>query len=634
MNASELLISDFLASLTQIGVQLSADQDKLRIHSPKGVMSAELQKTIATRKAEILRFLKEKPQVVYRTPDTADQHEGMSLQTLGRIIGGFCQAAYGAFVPPIIDPQVMAKQLCVTFKPLPPNYSNTTIRDFRTTLEQQLKDASVQLIPWEEAIKPFNYEINIPFTPWKYTIKTHLVRSSVNAVIDVERHPNWFSKAKIWIAENLYKFYSRFVWGERKLSVVNIAQFISWAEESMQPLENHTNTQVIVLTDFSPEFTNPDLPYQQKIPIGVNTLVKNFSEIVIGVSETQVSILNMNLSDSVFDRTSMAGFVTKSLIPKIYVPIYPLSLSRFEVSTFDPTQSSYAADLVKLGDALASTQLLPSGFKINDVIPRQSHRDIVDWMANGRTGVSYGFVAYMEPPQYYGPIEATAAEWHEFQPLTEFDPNELRQNSVGRRYLKIKLNNQTVYKQIPDIWLVSSKSGAKKTALNLHTDVLRMGLQDRLLLQLPEGIDPVSGDIKPSYDTYVMFAMALASALYAPDLVKNGAPMMHFHGYPNQQWFQANEYCAGVNNPSVPCGTYESGVFNFLGMQEIVQQHGSQIALASLVEPDHGTNFIARDLDYLIARVKVGIEQNQIELGGKHFISLKDNDRQEANIAN
>jgi TubC N-terminal docking domain len=635
MNASELLISDFLANLTQSGVQLSADQDKLRIHSPKGVMSAELQKTIATRKAEILRFLKEKPQVVPGARDIADRSStGLSLQTLGRIIGGFCQAAYGAFIPPIIDPQVMADQLRVTFKPLPPNYTKTAIRDFRTTLEQQLKDAGVQLIPWEEAIKPFNYEINIPFTPWKYTIKTHLVKSSVSAVIDVERHPNWFSKAKIWIAESLYKFYSRFVWGERKLSVVNIAQFISWAEESMQPLENHTNTQVIVLTDFNPEFTNPDLPYQQKIPIGVNTLVKNFSEIVIGVSETQVSILNMNLSDSVFDRTNMASFVAKSLIPKIYVPIYPLSLSRFEVSTFDPTQSSYAADLVKLGQALASTQLLPSGFKINDVIPRQSHRDIVDWMANGRTGVSYGFVAYIEPPQYYGPIEATAAEWQEFQPLAEFDPNELRQNSVGRRYLKIQINNQTVYKQIPDIWLVSSKSGAKKTDLNLNTDVLRMGLQDRLLLQLPEGIDPVAGDIKPSYDTYVMVAIALAAALYAPDLVKDGAPMMHFHGYPNQQWFQANEYCAGVNNPSVPCGTYESGVFNFLGIQQLVQQYGSHIALASLVEPDHGTNFIARDLDYLITRVNAGIEQKQIELGGRHFISLKDHDRQEANMAN
>jgi hypothetical protein len=625
MNASEPLISDFLANLMQSGVQLSADRDKLRIHSPKGLLSPELQTTIATRKAEILSFLKERHKPApANVPDTDRQkYEGLSLQTLGRIIGGFCQPDDGAFIPPVIDPQVMAKQLRVTFKPLPPNYAKTAISDFRTTLEQQLKAAGVQVIPWELAIKPFKYEIKIPFTPWQSTINTHLIKSDMNAVIDVERHPNWFSKLKIGVAEALYKFYSRFVWGDRKLSVVNIAQFISWAEESMQPLENHANTQVIVLTDINPEFTNPDRPYQEKIPIGVNTLVRNFSEIVIGVSETEVSILNMNLSDSVFDRNNIASFVAKSLIPKIYVPILPLSLSRFEVSTFDPTQSRYAADLVKLGQALASTELLPSGFKINDVIPRQSHRDIVDWMANGRTGVSYGFVAYIEPPQYYGPIEISADDWHELSPLAAFDPNELRQNAHGRRYLKLTIADRTVFKQIPDIWLVSSKSGAKKTDLNLNTDVLRMGLQDRLLLQLPQGIDPTVGDIKPSYDTYVMVAIALAAALYAPDLVKNGAPMTHFHGYPDRQWFQANEYCAGMHNPSVPCGTYESGVFNFLGIQQIVAQHGDQIALASLVEPDHGTNIIAPNLDYLLRRIQAGIEHNQIELGGKHFGSLK-----------
>jgi hypothetical protein len=625
MNVSELLISDFLGNLTARGVQLFAEQGKLRVKAPKGALTAEQQTAIVTRKVEILQFLQGQPKTTLMPvgPASKAPSKELSLQTLGRLIGGFCQKAFGTFTPPIIDPQIMAQQLRVTFKPLPKNYRKETVRDFYMTLEQQLKDAGVQVVPWEEAIKPFNYELKIPFTPWKYTIKTHLIKSDISAVIDVERKPNWLGKAKIWAAENLYQLFSRFVWGDRKQSVTKIAQFISWAEENMQPLENHANTQVIVLTDLSKEFTNPELPYQKKIPIGVNTLVRTFSEIVIGVSEQEVSILNMNLSDSVFARTQMADFVAKALIPKIYVPIMPLPLSRFELSTYDPSQSSYAKDLVQLGKELAATELLPSGFKIDDIIQRKSHRDIVDWLANGRTGVSYGFVAYIEPPQYEGPIEVTEAEWNEFSALAEFDPNELRQNSRGRRYLRLTINNQTHYKQIPDIWLVSSKSGAKKTDLNLNSDVLRMGLQDRLLLQLPQGIDPAVGDIKPSYDTYVMVAIALAAALYAPELVQNGAPMMHFHGYTNQQWFQANEYCAGVHNPSVPCGTYESGVFNFLSIQQLVEQHGSDIVLASLVEPDHGTNIIARDLDHLLTRIKTGIAQNYIELGGKHFPSLK-----------
>ena len=49
----------------------------------------------------------------------------------------------------------------------------------------------------------------------------------------------------------------------------------------------------------------------------------------------------------------------------------------------------------------------------------------------------------------------------------------------------------------------------------------------------------------------------------------------------------------------------------------------NNVKLISLVEPDHGTNFIANDLEYLITRLKAGCVTGQIELGGKNFPSLK-----------
>ncbi|MGH2415630.1 MAG: hypothetical protein ACRDEA_18450, partial [Microcystaceae cyanobacterium] len=55
----------------------------------------------------------------------------------------------------------------------------------------------------------------------------------------------------------------------------------------------------------------------------------------------------------------------------------------------------------------------------------------------------------------------------------------------------------------------------------------------------------------------------------------------------------------------------------------LADQYNGNIALASLIEPDHGTNIIAHDWEYLIARLKAGCEQGQIELGGRHFASLK-----------
>ena len=120
---------------------------------------------------------------------------------------------------------------------------------------------------------------------------------------------------------------------------------------------------------------------------------------------------------------------------------------------------------------------------------------------------------------------------------------------------------------------------------------------------------------------YVMVAIALATALYAPKLIEDGAPIIHFHGYPSQEWFETDEYCAGIEHPSVPCGTYESGVFNFLSIYNLATQNNT-LALASLIEPDHGTNIVACDVDYLIDRLVEGCRKSEVNLGGKHFNSL------------
>jgi TubC N-terminal docking domain len=614
-------VSELLENLNHQGVQLWADHDKLKIKSPKGSLTPEIRTEIAERKTEILAFLQKSTDAI--SDSYTNKTQDLSLQTIGRLIGGYCRKITG-FIPPVIDPKMMANKLKVTFRPLPNGYKEEVVLEFRKELENKLQENGVQIISWEEATKEFNYEITLPLINWKKNIKTRVVKSGVNAVVDVEKFPSLFGKAKILLAELLYRLYSHFVFNKNPISASKIMQFISWAEESVQPLEDPTNTQAIVLSKLNPKLVDPKIPYQQKIPIGVNTLIKNFSEIVIGVDSNNISILNMNLSDSVFSTELLDEFVSKSLIPKIFVPIQPLPLSRFEIGEYDAQTSVYAAQLVKLGKELASTDLLPSGFKINDVMKRKSHRDIVDWMINGRTGVSYGFVAFAEPPQYIGAVEISEREWDSLSTIAGFSPDELRQNEIGRRYIKTQIAGEYLFKQIPDIWLASSRSGSNKTNLNLETDIFRIGLQDRLLLQLPKGLDSGAGEIKPSYDIYVMVAIALAAALYAPELIKNGMPMVHFHGYPSKEWLQPHEYCTGVQNPSVPCGTYESGVFNFLGIYNLVNKYGSNIALASLIEPDHGTNIIASDWEYLLARIKTGVEQEQIELGGKHFPSLKE----------
>ncbi len=617
MNAAEIL-----AKLTQQGVLFWSENNKLNIRSPKGVITPEIQIEIATYKEDILALIQE----MNVTNNYAHEPliQGVSLQTIGKLIGGFSGESPTGYQAPIINPKFMAENLNVTFRPLPDNYHNQVIVRFRQQLIFYLQKHSVKVIPWREATTELKHTIKIPIINWHKSLKMHSVRADIDAVIDVERPNSWLRKLGIFIAEAWYKLSYTWLREKQQMSVIQIAKLSSWAEDhAAKYVEDPTNTQVVILTDIDDEFVNPLTPYSEKIRIGINTLVKTFSEIVIGVSSEKFSILNMNLSDSKFTQDQIEDFALKSLIPKVFVPITPLLISRFELGEYNPHLSNYAEKLIKLGQELAPTGLFPAGFKLDEIIKRKSHRDIVNVIVNGRTGVSYGFVAYAEPPHYVGKPEITIDEWENLLPVLGFNSYELRQNEQGRRYIKLNINAENRFKQIPDIWLVSSRSGANKTDLNIESDILRIGLQDKLHLQLPLGSNSKKADIKPSYDIYVMLAISLAAALYTPELIANGAPIVHFHGYPDFDWFQENEYCVGMNNPSVPCGTYESGVFNFLGIADLGNQIINDVNLISLVEPDHGTNFIANDLEYLVTRLKTGCVTGQIELGGKNFPSLK-----------
>ena len=617
MNAAEVL-----AQLTQQGVLFWAENSKLNIRSPKGVITPEIQIEIATYKEDILALIQEMN--VTSNYGYEPLIQGISLQTIGKLVGGFSGESPTGYQPPIINPKFMAENLKVTFRPLPDNYHNQVIVRFRQQLMFYLQKHGVKVIPWKEATTELKHTIKIPIINWHKSLKMQGVRADIDAVIDVERPNSWLRKLGIFVAETWYKLSYTWLKEKQQMSVIQIAKLSSWAEDhAAKYVEDPTNTQVVILTDIDNEFVNPLTPYSEKIRIGINTLVKTFSEIVIGVSDEKFSILNMNLSDSKFAPSDMENFALKSLIPKVFVPITPLLISRFELGEYNPHLSNYAEKLVKLGQELASTGLFPAGFKLDEVIKRKSHRDIVNVIVNGRTGVSYGFVAYAEPPHYVGKPEITIDEWENLLPVVGFSNHELRQNQQGRRYIQLNINAENRFKQIPDIWLVSSRSGANKTDLNIDSDILRIGLQDKLHLQLPLGSSSKKADIKPSYDIYVMLAISLAAALYTPELIANGAPIVHFHGYPDFDWFQENEYCVGVNNPSVPCGTYESGVFNFLGIADLGEQIINDVNLISLVEPDHGTNFIASNLEYLVNRLKAGCVTGQIELGGKNFPSLK-----------
>ncbi len=513
------------------------------------------------------------------------------------------------------NPTEMSERVIVTFKPLPKNYPDTEISAYRERLRNSLLSNGVNVISWEDATTEDG-----SYGMFSRLMGLRSVRRKVNAVIDVKKKLSPIRWLLSKVAENIYRIVRK-----DSLSVSSILKISGWADDfTVGYLQDPYNTQVITIMSLDPEFENEDTTYERKISLGLKNLITNMSEIVIGVSHSKFGITNMNLSDSIYAHDQLDDFVLYSLIPKIYAPIKPPVLTRFSVSEYDPKEFEYARKLSALGADLKSTELFPAGSKFSDAIKRLSHRDVANKILDGRTGVSYGFIALAEPPGYDGDKYIDENMWNSLQEIPSYNPDELRAASNDRWYVRTLLGDETVYQQVPDIWIVTSRSGCDKTNLNPDSDIVRIGLvKGKLHLEIPRGVDLGRKDIRPSFDTYVILSQALSSALYAPSLIEKEMSILHFHGYPDPCWFGASEHHAGARNPSLPCGTVEAALLNYSAVYETATENGSDIKLLCLVESDHGVNVIGPDREYLVQRLLAGSSEGHIILGGKYLPMLK-----------
>lgn len=513
------------------------------------------------------------------------------------------------------NPAEMSERVVVTFKPIPKNYPDAEISAYRERLRNSLLGNGVNVISWEDATtEDGSYGI------FSRLMGLRSVRRKVNAVIDVKKRLSPFRWLLSRVAENIYRIVRK-----DSLSVSSILKISGWADDfTVGYLQDPYNTQVITIMSLDPEFENEDTTYERKISLGLKNLINNMSEIVIGVSDRKFAIINMNLSDSIYTHDQLDDFVLRSLIPKIYAPIKPPVLTRFAVSEYDPREFEYARKLSALGADLKSTDLFPAGSKFIDAIKRLSHRDVANKILDGRTGVSYGFIALAEPPGYDGDKYIDESAWNSLQEIPGYNPDEVRAASNDRWYVRTLPGDETVYQQVPDIWIVTSRSGCDKTNLNPDSDIVRIGLvKGKLHLEIPRGVDLGRKDIRPSFDTYVILTQALSSALYAPSLIEKEMSILHFHGYPDPSWFGASEHHAGARNPSLPCGTVEAALLNYSAVYETAARNGSDIKLLCLVESDHGVNVLGPDREYLVRRLLAGSSEGHILLGGKYLPMLK-----------
>jgi len=513
-------------------------------------------------------------------------------------------------------PREMAEKVRVTFRPLPDSYYESNVKNFRESLISCLRDNGVEVIPWNEATSD-----ETPNGIISRILSTRKVKRNINAVVDVKREQSPLKKVLSQIAEGIYSLVRN-----TDRSVMDILKISGWADDfTARYVQDPFNTQIITLMTLDPEFEDKSTTYDRKIALGLKNLISTMSEIVIGVSGSNFAIINMNLSDSLYKHSDLNDFVSKSLIPKIYAPIKPPVLNRFIKGEFDSENNEYANRLSELGKTLKETELFPEGSKFSDKVRRQSHRDVVNKILDGRTGVSYGFIALAEAPQYTGPRELGSDEWEKLSPIEGLNSNDIKESGEGRWYVRSKINGDEVFQQVPDIWIVTSRSGCDKTNLNPKTDIVRIGLiKGKLYLEIPIGIDLNRRDIRPSFDTYVILAQAISTSLYTPEIIKDGMPILHFHGYPDPNWFGKNEYHAGATNPSLPCGTVEAAILNYSAIYELASKNAGFANLLCLVESDHGVNILGPDREYIVERIKNGKANGMVLLGGTYLPSLKE----------
>ncbi len=549
--------------------------------------------------------------------------QGLSANTVGRLISGFGERPTSLHREAVIDLDEMAKTCQVTFRPLPKGYRHPVITTLRDNLDRALRRNGVRVVPWEQATIDYRQKGFLPILRRPFYVNIRAVHNGIHAIIDVERPVSLMRRLGIHATEWLYWLTCRLSPRARRDSIPAIGRLSLWADDhAAKHIQDHTKTQVVTLTESGRHLADAHLPYDRRIRLGLALLARLFTQIAIGIHKTNISVLNMNLTDSVVDCSELDQFVRTCLVPKLFVPITPLLPSQFEVGHYEPQTTDSPQKLVYLSKALGSSGLLPSGETLSRLLKRASRRDMVKALTDGRTGVSFGFIAHIEPPCYIGPREISASQWHDLSATTVYPSDEIRRDAQDRLYARIQLNGTTVYRQIPNLWIASSRSGCDKTQLRLDRDVIRVGYDGHLHVQLPKDVS-LDDDLNPSYDIRVMLAVALGAALYAPDLLANGAPLFHFHGYPHRDWFAAGEAFSGVENPAVPCGTTEAGIFNFQTMAQLASQHGAALKLGCLIEPDHGTNILARDAEYLVARVREGVERGQLTLGGQAFSTLR-----------
>ena len=355
---------------------------------------------------------------------------------------------------------------------------------------------------------------------------------------------------------------------------------------------------------------------QERLNSIVRTLAWSILQAVIYVDDSSWTICTMNGAViKCGDNGSFREDVFTKLVPKLAAPVVPPHASDFDFheGALDLSSGKYAPyvnDFTESGELWAKTGLMLFHTSLESLTFRSKYyRRIAAAYLDHRSGMSYGFLARQIPTTVSPAL--TIEEADRAFGRHHWNGNGL-QKADDRLLVALNANGQTFVVEVPEVRVLTTRSGCDKSHIDAHRDIILMELSHgKVKFETPKGIS-AQIDCKPSYDTHCILSHAVGNSLAASVLARlspqaqfaatyqqSGMALAHWHGGINHATLPEGYFVHGDRNPPVSCSTHQSSIYALTGKLSALKQSLEENVEFSgdvHVEPHHGINITGGSL--------------------------------------
>ncbi|MEK9147324.1 MAG: hypothetical protein AAB593_00175 [Patescibacteria group bacterium] len=506
-----------------------------------------------------------------------------------------------------INPEEMAEELEITFYPYTTKDVNLNVLNFKNKLEVTLKKFKANIISFDEAFENVSFKKRAKLVS---LLLMHYLSLSFKKLLGIDSGKNYIG---ISVFFNIIKRKKI----KKGVTVITLND-LKTGELPADKVQGFRKNTVIAILN-RPDDINKDSDFHQHFNKAMSLFAYHMANIVILVDEEQWIVYNLNASHPVFKfDKDFDKNVLYNLVPKIAAPISPNRLHEFILSKkkFDITKKPMdilVDDFIKSGLLLEKTGLYPKGKSVDSLPFRNKfYRWIGDLFLDHRSGMSYGFLALQLPTKLSKLIPFKEAEKLFNIKISKNKDYFLHQGNI---YLKVHLPQGRFCLQVPEVWVLSQRSGANKTKIDPNKDLIKLGLYNgKMMIETPLGLK-LKKDYKPSFDTRVILAHAAGNAIVAsilafikPEAIfpkrleERGIALSHWHGYVNPEFILSGWYVHGQYNPHVSCSSPQSAIYAIDGkMRVFIKNIFNNIKNDYFgdihIEPHHGSNMTFSSLE-------------------------------------